>query len=416
MDIDRAVKYFNNVNPKYLRRFNEVTPEGNWIKGWICNKSNKFYGSLVIDSVNGEPVKQFVQSFPKIFYYEDTKDISLNKGEVLLSCHAYEKLDGSCLIIYPLLDEHENILEIVPKTRGRAVADKNFLGLYNKCEKSHIYDYYRRSKGILYFEMYGILNQHTIIHYDTGINLKLIGVYKDNKFYDVLGVNTISLLYGFDKPDCLFQLHPNGITITSKKYDWYFSKIPREELHMTSILDMISKIGELMEYLNKTYIDMYGRLAVEGVVLNTTDANGNQRYIKIKPPSIELKHRSEHGIPKSSITKECLKYFDEYGSRVDEIYQEDTNHHTEYIHRMLSEDYPVEMINKSAKKIEKVFMQIWDNQKVPVSIHNICDKLITENPGKDIKDLMRIFAVEYPMKKKDAHTIYTTLEYKLKKL
>ena len=69
---------------------------------------------------------------------------------------------------------------------------------------------------------------------------------------------------------------------------------------------------------------------------------------------------------------------------------------------MLSEEYSDELIQKSKKKIERVFMQIWDAKEVPVSIHNICDELVEENPDKDISDLMRIFAIEYPSKKKKA--------------
>ena len=82
---------------------------------------------------------------------------------------------------------------------------------------------------------------------------------------------------------------------------------------------------------------------------------------------------------------------------------------------MLSETYNEELIFKSRKKIERVFMQIWDAKIPPISLFNLADKLIEENPDKDISDLMRIFAVEYPSKKKQARTLYTTLSHKMKK-
>ena len=132
--------------------------------------------------------------------------------------------------------------------------------------------------------------------------------------------------------------------------------------------------------------------------------------LKLKPRDIENKHRNNGGIPRSSITKEVLKYFDEYGSAVKGLYLIDENHHTEYIHRMLKEEYPEEWVNNSAKRIEKVFMQIWDAKTVPVSIHNICDELFEKYGEKGLVHCMRMFSQQYPQKKKDASIVYNVLE------
>ena len=172
----------------------------------------------------------------------------------------------------------------------------------------------------------------------------------------------------------------------------------------------MDKIQEFLEYLNKTYNDIYGRYATEGVVINCVDSKGNQKYIKVKPRDIENKHRSHDGIPRSAIVKEVLKYFDDYGSEVEEIYRKDKNHHTEYLHRMLLEDYAEEFVEKSKKKIEKVFMQIWDSKQIPESLHNIAQELFDEYANKGITHCMRMFGQKYPMKKKDAKTIYQVLE------
>ena len=88
----------NNCKEKYLRRFSDETPEGNCIKGWICHKPNRYLGSLLIDEVNGEKHEQYVQSMPKIEYFNDERDICLDSeicGVVLNDAIAYEKLDGS---------------------------------------------------------------------------------------------------------------------------------------------------------------------------------------------------------------------------------------------------------------------------------------------------------------------------------
>lgn len=410
IEIEDAVKYFGDCKTKYLRRFHEVTPEGSHIKGWICRKPNFYMGSLLIDELWGEPHEQFVQSMPKIEYFNDERNINLNNGEWDYNAVAYEKLDGSCLIIYPLLDENGKIIEIVPKTRGKAVADKQFISLFNKVDKSSIWKYYNYNKGILFFELYGILNQHEIIHYQTGIDITLIGEYNEGGFATPIKLWRVAVGNGFNLPDQMFRIDSDSIKITTQKYDWYFNDVKHEDCVALTRRDAVDKIQSFLEYLNSKYNSINNRYAVEGVVVNCRDSEGRQRYIKIKPRDIENKHRSQYGIPRSSIVKEVLKYFDDYGSEVDEIYRENKNHHTEYIHRMLLEDYNEEYVKKSAKRIEKIFMEIWDAKQVPESLQKIAEKLFDEYSDKGISHCMRMFAQEYPMKKKDARTVYQVLE------
>jgi len=418
MEKFEAIKYFGNCKEKYLRKFQEDTPNGNCIEGYICTKPNRFLGSLLIFKLNGAPHHQFVQSMPKIDYFEHDKDMCIwDKDAKHVEVCAYEKLDGSCLILYPILDEKGYIVEIVPKTRGRAVADKHFLDLYNKCDKGPIYEYYRNNKGILFFEMYGILNQHEIIHYQTGIDLALIGCYT-TRFFKSKALKKLSSQYGFKQPDELFIWHHSGgdniVDIITEKYKWYFSHvdISHDDKIAPSARDAINKMVEFLEYLNAKFSESHNRPAIEGVVINCTTYNGKQKYIKVKPRDIERKHRSEGGLPRSAIMKEVLKYFDDYGSEVDEIYRKDQNHHTEYIHRMLSEDYPPEFIKDSRKKIEKVFMQVWDSKQVPVSLQVICDELVSEYGDMGIVHCMRMFAQKYPSKRKQARWVYQILESK----
>lgn len=404
-------EYFENLKDSDKMSFVEKTPQGNCIKGIICKKQNRYYGSLLITEVNGEKVEQFVQSFPKIKYLQDSSDIDLRYD---VCC--FEKLDGSCLILYPLFDADGHKLEIVPKTRGRAVADKHFLDLYDKIEKSSIYHYYKHKKGILYFEMYGILNQHQIIHYDTGIDIVLIGCYDEGRFYDPLQLWSLANAHDFKQPQELFRIDLMRIFPMSRKYGLYWDNVLVEDWFYPSgdIECAVQKVASLLDWLNRSYMERYGRLATEGVVINCTDKDGNQRYIKVKPKTILDGIRQENGVLKSDILKECRKYWDEYGSRIKEIYDEDPNHHTEYLHRMLSEDYNDVMIQKSKKKIENVFMQFWKSKEVPVGIHKICDELKEEYGDQGIGYCMRMFAQKYPMMKKQARTVYSILEVKLK--
>lgn len=410
---DLCANYFDGrVKPKHLTSFSEVTPEGNKIEGFINRKPNRYLGSLLIMYVNGEECFQFIQSMPKINYFQHTTDIPIQDNHWINPC--YEKLDGSCLILYPLKNKNDEIIEIVPKTRGRAVADNHFIELYNKIDKKPILNYYKDHDGILIFEMYGILNQHDIIHYNTGIDIRLISIYENNQYWSDKEIffNT----YGFILPDRLFNLYHEGtewfIQATSRKY---YAYLQNNKYSYPTINDCIDGLMEILENLNREFYEINKRLAVEGVVINTIREDGSKRFIKCKPKDIMIKHTTEHGIPRKAITKEVLKYFDEYGSTVKEIYNNDTNHHTEYLHRMLSEEYPEELIMKSKKKIEKIFMQIWENREVPTSIHTLCDELYNKYGDKGITHCMRMFSQEYPQKKKDARLVYGVLEKKFVK-
>ena len=398
--------YFDgHVKVKHLRGFNETTPGGNVISGYISVKPNKYLGSCIITTCNGEETNQFIQSMPKIHYFEDERDISQSS---ISFC--YEKLDGTCLILYPLKNKNGDIIEIVPKTRGRAVADSHFINLFRKVDQKPIHDYYQDNDGILIFEMHGILNQHEIIHYNTGVDIKLIAIFHDDTFNN----NPVEAgIYGFNKPDLVFKLMHQGTEwIVKSCTDKFKSYLGRNIWTFPTNIDAVDGIQKLLEDLNKEYIKYNGIRAIEGVVINTFNEAGHPKWLKCKPGDIENEHRSQNGIPRSSITKEVLKYFDEYGADVQEIYLNDKNHHTEYIHRQLLEEYPIEYVEKSKKKIEKVFMQIWDSKQVPESIHKITDELIDEYGDNGIKHCMRMFAQKYPMKKKQARMVYSTLEIK----
>ena len=79
---------------------------------------------------------------------------------------------------------------------------------------------------------------------------------------------------------------------------------------------------------------------------------------------------------------------------------------------MLEEEYAIELIHKSKKKIERIFMQIWESKQVPESIHQITDELVEEYGKEGISYCMRMFAEKYPMKKKKASLVYGVLEKK----
>jgi hypothetical protein len=397
-------KYFNGrVEAKHLREFEETTPRGNQITGYICEYPNKYLGSCLITHVNNEVNFQFIQSMPKIHFFNGEESISKDIDSL-----CYEKLDGTCLIVYPLKDKNGKTIEILAKTRNNPIADLEFRQLFSHVDSKPIREYYKKNDGILIFELYGILNEHEIPYYGVGIDIGLIAIYDEGKF----NPNPPEAdEYGFKKSDCVFVLFKNEngwhVKCTSEKFKTY---LKNKTYDYPTLVDAINGIHDLLDGLNNEYMEYNGVRAIEGVVINTITAEGHPKWIKCKPRSVES---AENGVAQSSIRKEVLKYFDEYGSRVGEIYLNDKNHHTNYLYRMLEEEYSLESIHESKDEIEDTFLEIWDSRQKPVSINTICDDLLCDYSDKGIDYCMKIFERKYPMKIKQKDAVYNELKEKM---
>ena len=422
-------KYFeNNVKPKHLREFCQKTPEGNVIKGYICRKANKHLGSLVITHVtekNGKSydTEQFVQSFPKIHYWDDRHKLKEDGESVVYYCQ--EKLDGTCLIVYSLNDEFGDLLEIVPKTRGQAVADDHILDMYKLVDKKAIEEFFEGNfhcNDTLMFELYGILNKHEIAHMDTYIDIRLIGAYIDEVFLNYLSIKCCSDLDSFQTPNTIFTIEKYPFE-NSFLVRW-FSNNPKltnyevnSEDSFPTLYDAVSEVKELLKQINEKYYVHNGRRVIEGVVINGEHFKNGQMYLKIKPSDIEAEARQPDSVPRRFVLKEVQKYFDEYGSKVKEIYRDDENHYVDYVKSHLREEFSYEQIEdpRTTRRIKNIFMDVWDSKIPPQSLQNICDDLIRQNPDVSLPELMKILANSYPSKKRQSSHVYNILSAIMKR-
>jgi hypothetical protein len=178
-----------------------------------------------------------------------------------------------------------------------------------------------------------------------------------------------------------------------------------------TLFDAIGEVKSLLEQINKKYIEHNGRRVIEGVVINGEHSKGGQMYLKIKPKDIEVEARYLDSVPRRFVLKEVQKYFDEYGSKVREIYEEDETHYIKYVNHQLKEEFTYEQIQdpRTRRRIKKVFMEVWDSKVPPKSLQNICEELVHENPEASVPELMKIFAKTYPSKKKDSRFAYNIL-------
>lgn len=414
--------FHDEVKPKHLKNFEAKTPGGNIIWGVICQKPNEFLGSMVITHVKTSTeefdTQQFIHAMPKIHYY--SSDNELYQQTQFKMYYAYEKLDGSCLIIYPLYDNNNNLLEIIPKTRGIPVADTHILNMFNLIDTKNIEKFFSQEKDfVLLFEIYGVLNQHEIFYNDAYIDIVLIGVVGHGKLCPADYTSYIANTYHFKRPEVLFEVifYKNQwvFSIETDKHP-YSSYLKHEDVHYPTQMDLITGIKNTLTELNKTFHAKNKRALCEGVVIYGLDANEKPMYLKIKPWDIEEKCRTENGIPRRFIIKEMNKYFDEYGSQAKDLYQRDRLHYYSYVENALSEEFSDAVLKHplTIKRIEKVFLDMLEAKTPPIGMQQICDDLIQNYPDYDVQNLMRVFAQEYPEKKKYANMVYTILESKMR--
>lgn len=416
-------KYFQNkVKPKHLRKFESKTPDGNLIEGYISRKPNRFLGSLVITHITEKSGKsyeteQFVQAFPKIHYWDDKHKLKEDEESIIYYCQ--EKLDGTCLIIYCLNDNQGELLEIVPKTRGQAVAEEHILDMYSLIDKKAIEEFFKgnlHNEDTLMFELYGILNKHEISHMDTYIDIRLIGAYIDGEFLNYISIKSNLDLDNFQTPNTIYTIekypYENSFSIRwcAINFKLINYRVSCKDTFPT-LYDAISEVKELLKHINDDYLKQNGRRALEGVVINGEHFEKGQMYLKIKPRDIEAEARQPDSVPRRFVLKEVYKYFDEFGFKVREIYESDETHYMKYVKWQLREEFSYEQIEdpRTTRRIKNVFMDVWDSKIPPKSLQNISEELVRENPDKSILELMKIFATTYPSKKRQSRHVYNIL-------
>ena len=404
MKINHIIEtYFDNkVKKKDLYQFKQKTKKGNIIEGYICRKPNEYLGSMFIEKVNNEDNPQFIHSMPKIHYYSK-KIEGIETEEIIF----HEKLDGSCIIYYPLYQDGE-VIEVIPKTRNTVIADDFIFNLLKKAITYPIEEIVKEYDIVLMFELYGVLNQHEIYNPDAYCSLTLIGGYSinTNQMYSNSMLDSFAEKYNLKRPRHLITVHGfQGvyfITFISPYLQIYYRN-DRISVH-ASLSEVIQEIKKILSQVNQESYNINGFVLTEGVVANMQKQIGG--YLKVKPEEIELKHK---GIPTIEIKKEVRKYWDEYGSKIETIYKQDKKHYLNYVKENLAEDFPIDIVesNKTKKRIEKIFFTIWDAKTVPIGIQEIARTLCEENPELSLSEIMNIFSQQYPQKKNQARMVYS---------
>ena len=407
-------QYFNNIKSKELVEISFTTPQQHEVTALICRKHNRYLGSLLILEVDDKPTEQFIQGMPKIHYLDNYHMIKCDVEYGMMN--VYEKLDGTNICLYGLKNHKNELVEVVPKSRNMGMLDAEFYKLYKQTDTKIFTDYIKNNPdSIIYLELYGMGNLHMIKHLDTYLDVKLLGLYDGENF---VKDNDIFLAQ-HRRPSILFNIH--DISQNDKEYKYYvrcsglniqyksYSSRVGQKCH--NMNECVSYIKESLNELNEEYEKANHRLAVEGVVIDGVSIHDDAfTFIKVKPESIELAHKSENGIPRQYIMKEIMKYLDEHRSSAKNNWESNPEEVMEYINSNLSESFKQPFIDKSQNKIKRLFESKIIPQPIDEDIKRIGDSLIQEYPDKSITDLMRIFGQNYPNYKKSGGKLYKYLE------
>lgn len=170
------------VNKKYWNEFDVTTDGGNHIAGWLCREESERLGMLALTEVNGQARLDLVYAMPKIPYPYQKKDgaaeIVISVPQNATDARFNLKLDGTCLIFYPLTDEDGTIIEVIPRTRLQPTLTASRWGDWPALlddampDRSNLEQAVREQKITLCFELWGYRNPH-LIKYETPLALTL---------------------------------------------------------------------------------------------------------------------------------------------------------------------------------------------------------------------------------------------------
>lgn len=211
-------------------KFRALTIGGVPFSGLICQARSQWYGALYVLEVAGEPVSQFVMSMPKIHYpYVEgtTRQLSIPLRPQHREVSLYEKIDGTCIIAYPLYDRSGALVEVNYKTRRsptvndqripfsdapgegairpfRTLLDR--LAMYDRIGAAVI-----ASKANLAFELWGRANEH-MVRYSEDLKLTLHTGIAGKRLLPPKELDLIARYHGLDRPERHFAIRAGEVT------------------------------------------------------------------------------------------------------------------------------------------------------------------------------------------------------------
>lgn len=179
--LDQIIQ-ITGVNKKYWNEFDVTTDAGNHIAGWLCREESERLGMLAVTQVNGAERLELIYAMPKIPYPYQLENgsarIVIPVPQNATDARFNVKLDGTCIIWYPVTDEAGEIIEVVPRTRLQPVLTPSRFGDWPALlreavpDRTNIERAVREQNVILCFELWGYRNPH-LVRYQIPLALTL---------------------------------------------------------------------------------------------------------------------------------------------------------------------------------------------------------------------------------------------------
>lgn len=370
--LDQIVQ-ITSVNRKYWNEFDATTDGGNRIAGWLCREESERLGMLALTEVNGVERLEFIYSMPKIPYpYQQgngNAKIVIPVPQNAVDARFNIKLDGTCVIFYPLTDENGTVIEVVPRTRMQPVLTPSRWGdwpaLLNDAmpDRTNLERAVREQNVILCFELWGYRNPH-LVKYDVPLALTLH-----------TGIR---------------HKHPVSWRILSniaQRYDLALvDSIAVAELNSESLAQAYRTWQEEMERRNQaagqdTFVE-------EGAVLMISTPR-TASYWKCKPPSIEELHWAMGQALSREIILQALHKMRENGydfaaGQVEDLMAE------------LEADFERSLIEIQAGLIRRVWMEYVMELQRKEWLRHLVEESGLDPHQTPLPDMMRYLSQHYP--------------------
>ncbi len=379
-----TIVQISGVSPKHWNDFEATSPGGIPFAGYVCRQESDWLGALAVTRLAEEERLEFIPAMPKIPYpyqrHPDGARLVIPVPQGVVDARFNLKLDGTCIIFYPLKAKDGRVLEVLPRTRLQPVLAASRWGDWParlaqaQPDLEPLKGAVRAQDVVLAFELWGYRNPH-LVHYDTPLALTLHTVIRGRKIASYRLLADLAHRYGLNLIPSMEVVAPNVEALTLAYRRW------QEEMERRNTA---AGAGEFVE---------------EGAILMLSTAR-TATYFKCKPPSIEEIHfAAEQTINKEIIRQALLKLL-EAG------HDPGVDNRVEPLLAELEKDFdPVEVTGQ-----RELVERVWQEFLIEQARQEWLKQLVTQS-GIDADDrvtLLRHLSAHYP--KKEMSWVYSTLK------
>ena len=373
----------SGVGHKHWQEFSAVSPGGINFAGFLCRQESEWLGTLALTQVEGQERLEFIAGMPKIPYpyqYDRHGQVQL---VIPIPPRATDarftiKIDGTCIIFYPLTDGNSKVLEVIPRTRLQPVLTPSRWGDWNALlgevlpDRAPVERAVREQDVTLAFELWGYRNPH-LISYDTPLALTLHTGIRHRKPLAFPHLAQIARHHGFPLVESIQVATPDAAGLAAAYRAWQ----------------------EKMEAANKAA--GAERYVQEGAILAISTAR-IAHYYKCKPPSIEEIHwRTDQSIGREVIQQALYKMrengYDFLSGRAEDLIAE------------LENDFQRPHVEQQ----EELIRRVWTEYVIELQKKEWLRGLVNESglDPRDTPNLMRYLSQHYP--RKDMRWVYSAV-------